>query len=70
MVKEFIGGVPVGASYQQAAKKLGISQNAAKAAASRLRLRYRELIREVVSRTLTEPEEVEDEIGVLFEALG
>ena len=39
-------------------------------AAHRLRKRYRELLREEVAQTVESPEEVEDEIGRLFEALG
>lgn len=69
VLKDFICGLPPDSSYQRAAERLRISPGAAKVAASRLRSRYRELIQQEVSRTLAEPDEVEDEIRFLFEAL-
>jgi len=38
-------------------------------AVSRLRRRYRELLRSEVAQTLAHPEEVDDEIGVLLVSL-
>ena len=69
LLKEFISGLPADQTYQQAAENLGISESAAKVAASRLRTRYRELTRQEVARTVAEPAEVEDEIRLLFQAL-
>jgi RNA polymerase sigma factor (sigma-70 family) len=51
------------------AAELSISEEAARQAASRLRKRYRELLREEVSHTVASPEEVDDEIRSLFQAL-
>jgi RNA polymerase sigma factor (sigma-70 family) len=51
------------------ARQLGISANAAKVAAHRLRKRYRELLRAEVAETLADPQEIDDEISQLFEAL-
>jgi len=56
--------------YAALAAELKMSEEAARQAASRLRKRYRELLREEVSQTLAEPEDVDDEIRSLFEVLG
>ena len=42
---------------------------AAKKAASRMRRRYRELLREEISQTVAGPDEIEDEIRNLFATL-
>lgn len=57
-----------GASAEQAAA-LGISLNAARIALSRLRQRYRELLRKEVSRLVDDPSEVDDEIAHLVQVL-
>jgi len=56
--------------YAAVAAELGISEETARQAASRLRKRYRELLREEVAQTLAEPQDVDDEIRSFFEALG
>ena len=43
---------------------------AARQAAHRLRKRYRELLRDEVAHTVASLDEVDDEIGRLFDALG
>ena len=58
------------APHAEVADALGLSAEAARAAASRLRRRYRELLREEVAATIGDPSEVDDEIRSLFEALG
>ena len=55
--------------YAPIAAALGISEEAARAAAHRLRSRYREILREEVARTLDDPSEVAAEIRALFAAL-
>jgi RNA polymerase sigma factor (sigma-70 family) len=57
-------------SLAEIARQLGISENAAKVAAHRLRKRYRELLRAEVAQTLADPQEIDDEIRQLFAALG
>jgi RNA polymerase sigma factor (sigma-70 family) len=52
------------------ADRLGMTENAARVAAHRLRKRYRAILREEIARTLSDPAEVDDELGRLFEALG
>ena len=49
------------------ARELGTSENAVKVAAHRLRRRFRELLREEVAGTLSDPSEVEDELRALFD---
>lgn len=56
--------------YSALAVALGMSEDAARQAASRMRKRYRELLREEVAQTLAEPGNVDDEIRSLFEVLG
>ena len=55
--------------YARIAGELGLSEEAARASALRLRKRYRERLREEVARTLGDPGEVEDEIRSLFATL-
>ncbi|MEQ1751240.1 MAG: sigma-70 family RNA polymerase sigma factor [Prosthecobacter sp.] len=57
-----------GATEEQAAL-LGISHNAAKIALSRLRQRYRELVKKEVSRLVEDPAEVDEEIAHLVRVL-
>jgi DNA-directed RNA polymerase specialized sigma24 family protein len=52
------------------AEHLGMTHGAVKVAAHRLRRRYGELLRREIAQTLDRPEDVEDEIQNLFEALG
>lgn len=52
--------------YAQAAVKLGMTEPAARMAASRLRKRYRELLREEIAQTVATKEDVEDELKRLF----
>ena len=56
--------------YLKIAKTLGVSEEAARASAKRLRRRYRELLRQEVGRTLDDPAEVDSEIRSLFSILG
>jgi DNA-directed RNA polymerase specialized sigma24 family protein len=58
------------APFGQIAAELGLSEDAARAAAHRLRRRYRDLLRKEVARTLDDPAQVEEEIAALFSALG
>ena len=51
--------------YREVAAALGLTEEAARAAARRLRRRYRELLREEVARTLDDPADVDGEIPAL-----
>jgi RNA polymerase sigma factor (sigma-70 family) len=57
------------ASYQQVADRLGLSVGAIKTTIHRMRSRYRALLREEVTRTVTTPAEVEEELRCLRAAL-
>lgn len=64
------GGRGEGFAYAGLATELGVSEDAARQAALRFRRRYRELLREEVSRTVADEVDVEEEIRGLFTALG
>lgn len=52
--------------YSAVAAELGLSESAARMAASRLRSRYRELLRDEIAQTVSSPEDIDDEIARLF----
>ena len=56
-------------SYTAAAAAAGLSEGAARVAVHRLRKRYRELFREEIARTVTEPGEVDAELRHLIAVL-
>jgi hypothetical protein len=58
------------APFARIATELRVSEDAARAAAYRLRRRYRDLLRDEVARTLDDSADVEEEIAALFAALG
>ncbi len=58
------------APYAEIAARLGASESAVKAAAHRLRLRYRELLRAEIAETVALSGEIDDELDQLFIALG
>jgi RNA polymerase sigma-70 factor (ECF subfamily) len=67
-LKEFLAGdQPEG--YANAARDLGIEEGAARVIVHRFRRRYADLIRQQISQTVQAPEQVDDEIRHLFEAL-
>jgi RNA polymerase sigma factor (sigma-70 family) len=55
--------------YAAVANKLGVTETAARVAVHRLRHQYRQLIRAEVASTVASPQEVEAEMGHLFQAL-
>ena len=62
-------GDDAAARHQDVAIRLGTSEGAVKVALHRLRARLRELIRDEVLQTVTEPAAVDDELRLLFAAL-
>jgi RNA polymerase sigma-70 factor (ECF subfamily) len=54
--------------YARAAAALGLTEGAARVAVHRLRRRYRELLREEIGQTLSDPAQVEEEMRALFTA--
>ena len=55
--------------HQEVAQQLGTTEGAIKVALHRLRTRMRELIRDEVLQTVTDPAAVDDELQQLFQAL-
>lgn len=68
LLEPSLGGEPP--DHIKVAERLGMSHGAVKVAAHRLRRRYGDLLRREIAQTLDRPEDVEDEIQNLFEALG
>lgn len=65
-LKGFLIGDHAGSTYTQVATRLHMTEAAAKKAASRMRRRYRELLREEIAQTVASLDEVDDEIRNLF----
>jgi len=68
-LKGFIIGDHSGKTYGDVAEKLNMTEAAAKKAGSRMRRRYRELLRREIAQTVEGPSEVDDEIRNLFTTL-
>jgi hypothetical protein len=56
-------------SYDEVAKRLGLSTGGIKTLIHRLRKRYTALLREEVGRTVSDPAEIDEEIHALCDAL-
>ena len=69
-LKATLTGDPDASRYAAIARELGTTEGAIKAAAARLRRRYREILCEEIARTVDDPAGVEEEIRDLFAALG
>ena len=65
-LKDFIVSTKEDPTYADAASELGMTESAARMATSRLRRRYRQLLREEIAQTVSSPEDVDDEIRHLF----
>jgi RNA polymerase sigma-70 factor (ECF subfamily) len=59
-----------GIAFARLAGELGMTEPATRMAASRLRQRYRELVRREIAHTVSRPEEIEGELRHLFVVLG
>ena len=69
VLREYLAGPHGEQTYAAAADQLGQSEEAVRQAASRLRKRYRELLREEVAQTVANPGDVEDELRGLLQSL-
>jgi RNA polymerase sigma-70 factor (ECF subfamily) len=56
-------------SYASAGRALGMTEAAVKVAVHRLRSRFRKRLRDEIAQTVAGPEDVDDEVRTLFEAL-
>lgn len=65
VLKDFLGGTAT-SSYAEIARGLGLSESAARMAASRMRARYRELLQEEIAQTVETKEDIDNEIQHLF----
>ena len=67
-MKHVLSGDSSGVTFADVAAELSQTETATRMAASRMRSRYRELLRDEISQTLSSPNEIEDEIRSLFAA--
>ena len=65
LLKEFISS-ETDAKYADVSEELAMNESAVRMAASRLRKRYRELLRDEIAHTVSNADEVDSEIGHLF----
>ena len=68
-LKPLLIGSPSGKTWGQVAERLQMTEAAAKMAGSRMRKRYREILRQEIADTVSRPEDVDDEIRNLFRTL-
>ena len=69
ILRAFLVGSHSGTTYHDAAEQLDMTEAAAKMVATRMRRRYRELLREEIAQTVSNANEIDDEIRNLFETL-
>jgi RNA polymerase sigma factor (sigma-70 family) len=69
-LKPYLGGDLRNVPYRQIAAELEKTEGAVKVAVHRLRQRCRELLRAEIAETVSGPEEVDEELRDLFEAVG
>jgi hypothetical protein len=55
-------------SHAEAAQRLGVDESAVRVAVHRLRKRYRQLLRDEIANTLSNPGQVDEEMQALFGA--
>jgi len=68
-LKEAVWGDGVEPGYQVLSERLNTTEGALRVAAHRMRERYRTLLRETVAKTVSTPEDVEDELRHLIAVL-
>jgi RNA polymerase sigma-70 factor (ECF subfamily) len=69
-LKEFLTAERGTIPYGEVAAALGVSAGAARAAVHRLRERFRALFREQIAQTVSNPDDLEDELRYVVAALG
>ena len=68
-LKELLSDEPGRPSQAQVAEALGMTENALKQAFHRLRVRYRQCLREEIAQTVATPGDIEDELKYLVNVL-
>jgi len=68
-LKGYLAAQADGGEYSEAAQKLGLADASVAVMVHRLRVRYRELVRSEVARTVTNPAELAEEMRHLFDVL-
>jgi len=68
-LQEFLSGDLEDAGYSEAAAQLSMSENTLKSHVRRLRLRNREILREVIANTVASPDQIDEELRDLSAAL-
>jgi DNA-directed RNA polymerase specialized sigma24 family protein len=68
-LKSFLIGGTVLPSYDEASSRMGLPRATVKTHVHRLRLRYREIVRREVARTVSSPQEIDEELRYLCNAL-
>jgi RNA polymerase sigma-70 factor (ECF subfamily) len=68
-LKPFLSRPPEGSEYDQVGEPFGLNARAIAMAVSRLRARYRELVRQRIADTVATPGEVEEEMRYLIDLL-
>jgi RNA polymerase sigma-70 factor (ECF subfamily) len=68
-LKVFLTGEAAAPSYREVAAATGTTEGAVKVAVHRLRHRFRDLVLAEITQTVTVPEDAEDELRHLFEAI-
>ena len=69
VLRTYIGGHRANIPYQDIAAELNMTEGAVKVAVHRLRMRYRELLRNEIAQTVADEEQIDEEIKELFVAL-
>ena len=68
-LQPFLAAKEGGESYAALAARLGKSEDAVKKSVQRMRRRYQELFRQEIARTVSAPEQIEDELRHLCEVM-
>jgi RNA polymerase sigma-70 factor (ECF subfamily) len=68
-LKVFLTGEAAAPPYREVAAELGTTEGAVKVAVHRLRRKFRDIVLAEIAQTVTAPEDAEDELRHLFEAI-
>jgi RNA polymerase sigma-70 factor (ECF subfamily) len=68
-LRPFLGGAQPDVGYREIASQLQMAEGTVKVAAHRMRRRYGDLVRQQIAGTVSDPEELDDEIRHLFDAM-